>query len=180
MAFTVLTCLNEVRFFFPHSPSQKTIEVWILVKPPWSTSVLRKPLCPRHRLRPRLHQFAREDLILLSVKLQVILYKTGSLAFCLMVKAGPANRPRRRFKSSRLIGEFEKPWLDDNKKRPNWDSIIFYTCACIALGKHNKLYQINWVLKNFQSCLRLYMLVCVCRSSQTRSESLIHVNVSSC
>jgi hypothetical protein len=150
------------------------------VKPPWRTSVLRKPQFPQHPFRPRLHQFARDSWILLLVKLQVILYRTGSLTLCLMAKAVPTNRPRRRFRSSRLIGEFEKPWLDDNKKRPNWDSIIFYTCAFIALGKHSHLDQIDWVLKNFQSCLRLYLLVCVCRSSQTRSESLIHDKVSSC
>ncbi|KAF7712667.1 Glucan endo-1,3-beta-D-glucosidase [Penicillium ucsense] len=44
------------------------------------------------------------------------------------------NRPRRRFKSSRLIGEFEKPWLLEKKRQWNWDSIIFYTCVGIALA----------------------------------------------
>ena len=34
-----------------------------------------------------------------------------------------------------MIGEFEKPWLDDSKKKPNWDRIIFYTCCSIAFGK---------------------------------------------
>ncbi|KAF4341366.1 beta-1 3-glucan-binding [Fusarium beomiforme] len=42
--------------------------------------------------------------------------------------------PRRRFKSSRLQGEFEKPWLEDKKKQWNWDSTIFYTCIFIGLG----------------------------------------------
>ncbi|UPK99869.1 hypothetical protein LCI18_010804 [Fusarium solani-melongenae] len=42
--------------------------------------------------------------------------------------------PRRRFKSSRLKGEFEKPWLEKSKKEVNWDSIIFYTCIFIGLG----------------------------------------------
>jgi hypothetical protein len=43
--------------------------------------------------------------------------------------------PRRRFKSSRLVGEFEKPWLNSGKREVNWDSIIFYTCIAIGLGK---------------------------------------------
>ncbi|KAG5744142.1 hypothetical protein H9Q72_012599 [Fusarium xylarioides] len=42
--------------------------------------------------------------------------------------------PRRRFKSSRLQGEFEKPWIEDKKKQWNWDSTIFYTCIFIGLG----------------------------------------------
>ncbi|KAJ5392623.1 hypothetical protein N7509_008113 [Penicillium cosmopolitanum] len=46
---------------------------------------------------------------------------------------GHTARPRRRFRSSRLTGEFEKPWLEDGKRKPNWDSIIFYTCCAIAL-----------------------------------------------
>ncbi|KFY69175.1 hypothetical protein V496_00451 [Pseudogymnoascus sp. VKM F-4515 (FW-2607)] len=45
-----------------------------------------------------------------------------------------AARPRRRFQSSRLVGEFEKPWLNSSKRGPNWDSIIFYTCVSIALS----------------------------------------------
>ncbi|KAJ5639917.1 uncharacterized protein N7484_007779 [Penicillium longicatenatum] len=45
-----------------------------------------------------------------------------------------APRPRRRFQSSRLIGEFEKPWLEGGKRTPNWDSIIFYTCVFIAIA----------------------------------------------
>ncbi|CAI7618790.1 unnamed protein product [Penicillium pancosmium] len=47
--------------------------------------------------------------------------------------AVPPARSRRRFRSSRLTGEFEKPWLEDGKRKPNWDSIIFYTCCAIAL-----------------------------------------------
>ncbi|KAJ5593911.1 uncharacterized protein N7459_000119 [Penicillium hispanicum] len=46
----------------------------------------------------------------------------------------PAARHRRRFQTSRLIGEFEKPWLHDTKRSPNWDTIIFYTCVVIALA----------------------------------------------
>ncbi|CAJ0546586.1 Ff.00g012130.m01.CDS01 [Fusarium sp. VM40] len=45
--------------------------------------------------------------------------------------------PRRRFKSSRLTGDFEKPWLEQKEtgfKNWNWDSIIFYTCIFIGLG----------------------------------------------
>lgn len=42
-------------------------------------------------------------------------------------------RPRRRFKSSRLVGEFEKPWLADAKKTANWDSITFYSAIFAAL-----------------------------------------------
>ncbi|KAF7543012.1 hypothetical protein G7Z17_g11091 [Cylindrodendrum hubeiense] len=42
--------------------------------------------------------------------------------------------PRRRFKSSRLVGDFEKPWLTKSKKDVNWDSIIFYTCVGIGLA----------------------------------------------
>lgn len=42
--------------------------------------------------------------------------------------------PRRRFKSSRLVGDFEKPWLNTGKKQVNWDSIIFYTAIGIGLG----------------------------------------------
>ncbi|KAH7183257.1 concanavalin A-like lectin/glucanase domain-containing protein [Fusarium flagelliforme] len=41
---------------------------------------------------------------------------------------------RRRFRSSRLQGEFEKPWLEDKKKQWNWDSTIFYTCVFLGLG----------------------------------------------
>ncbi|KAF7552229.1 hypothetical protein G7Z17_g4475 [Cylindrodendrum hubeiense] len=43
-------------------------------------------------------------------------------------------RPRRRFKSSRLVGELEKPWLDKSKLHATWDTIIFYTGVIIALG----------------------------------------------
>ncbi|KAF4984004.1 hypothetical protein FZEAL_709 [Fusarium zealandicum] len=46
----------------------------------------------------------------------------------------PVVGPRRRFKSSRLNGEFEKPWLQKSKREVNWDSIIFYTCIFIGLG----------------------------------------------
>ncbi|KAK7408697.1 hypothetical protein QQX98_009112 [Neonectria punicea] len=42
--------------------------------------------------------------------------------------------PRRRFKSSRLVGQFEKPWLDKANRRFNWDSAIFYAGVAIALG----------------------------------------------
>ncbi|KAL2210724.1 concanavalin A-like lectin/glucanase [Sarocladium strictum] len=42
--------------------------------------------------------------------------------------------PRRRFRSSRLVGDFEKPWLNSGKREINWDSIIFYTCIAIGLG----------------------------------------------
>ncbi|KAH9893700.1 concanavalin A-like lectin/glucanase domain-containing protein [Xylariomycetidae sp. FL2044] len=43
------------------------------------------------------------------------------------------DRPRRRFQSSRLVGELEKPWLDKSNKTVNWDSIIFYSCVILAL-----------------------------------------------
>ncbi|KAF5554621.1 glycoside hydrolase family 16 [Fusarium mexicanum] len=42
-------------------------------------------------------------------------------------------RVNRRFQSSRLIGEYEKPWLKDWKREVNWDSIIFYSGLAIAL-----------------------------------------------
>ncbi|KAH8659712.1 concanavalin A-like lectin/glucanase domain-containing protein [Ilyonectria robusta] len=42
--------------------------------------------------------------------------------------------PRRRFKSSRLIGDFEKPWLNKSKREINWDGIIFYTSVFIGLA----------------------------------------------
>ncbi|KAG4439544.1 hypothetical protein IFR05_004984 [Cadophora sp. M221] len=41
-------------------------------------------------------------------------------------------RPRRRFKSSRLNGEFEKPWLDKSKRGLNWDTITFYSAVLAA------------------------------------------------
>ncbi|KAF4469505.1 glycosyl hydrolase family [Fusarium albosuccineum] len=44
------------------------------------------------------------------------------------------NAPRRRFKSSRLVGEYEKPWINDSKRKVNWDSVIFYIGVVIALG----------------------------------------------
>ncbi|KAF4970251.1 hypothetical protein FZEAL_10086 [Fusarium zealandicum] len=44
------------------------------------------------------------------------------------------NPPRRRFKSSRLDGEYEKPWLHDSKRRVNWDSVIFYASVIVAVG----------------------------------------------
>ncbi|KAF9890519.1 hypothetical protein FE257_005924 [Aspergillus nanangensis] len=43
-------------------------------------------------------------------------------------------RPRRRLKSSRLIGELEKPWLQKEKKFRDWDRIIFYVAVAVALG----------------------------------------------
>ncbi|KAF4334979.1 glycoside hydrolase family 16 [Fusarium beomiforme] len=43
-------------------------------------------------------------------------------------------RLQRRFKSSRLVGEYEKPWLKEWKREVNWDSIIFYSGFVIALG----------------------------------------------
>ncbi|KAJ3531263.1 hypothetical protein NM208_g8953 [Fusarium decemcellulare] len=46
------------------------------------------------------------------------------------------NAPRRRFKSSRLVGEYEKPWVNDSKRKVNWDSVIFYIGVLIALGKY--------------------------------------------
>ncbi|KAF4963890.1 hypothetical protein FSARC_8143 [Fusarium sarcochroum] len=42
-------------------------------------------------------------------------------------------KPPRRFKSSRLVGEYAKPWLQEWKRETNWDSIIFYTGVLIAL-----------------------------------------------
>ncbi|KAF5021881.1 hypothetical protein F66182_6072 [Fusarium sp. NRRL 66182] len=50
------------------------------------------------------------------------------------VSAYEITGPRRRFKSSRLKGEFEKPWLVKSKREWNWDSIIFYTCILLGLG----------------------------------------------
>ncbi|KAL6924110.1 hypothetical protein FSST1_001384 [Fusarium sambucinum] len=43
------------------------------------------------------------------------------------------DKRQRRFKSSRLVGEYEKPWLKEWKREINWDSIIFYTGVVIAL-----------------------------------------------
>ncbi|EAW08576.1 glycosyl hydrolase family protein [Aspergillus clavatus NRRL 1] len=43
-------------------------------------------------------------------------------------------RPRRRFQSSRLIGEYEKPWLQTGKRRWDWDRTIFYSAIGIALA----------------------------------------------
>ncbi|KAF4993270.1 hypothetical protein FDECE_13476 [Fusarium decemcellulare] len=45
------------------------------------------------------------------------------------------NAPRRRFKSSRLVGEYEKPWINDSKRKVNWDSVIFYIGVLIALAR---------------------------------------------
>lgn len=59
------------------------------------------------------------------------------------------SRPRRRFKSSRLIGEFEKPWLHDRKRQINWDSIIFYTCVGIAFGTRSS--QAQYEVKGLRS-----------------------------
>ncbi|KAL6404442.1 hypothetical protein AUP68_13834 [Ilyonectria robusta] len=42
--------------------------------------------------------------------------------------------PRRRFKSSRLVGEFEKPWLEESKRTINWDAVILYTFVLAGLG----------------------------------------------
>lgn len=47
--------------------------------------------------------------------------------------------PRRRFRSSRLKGELEKPWLNKSKREVNWDSIIFYVCIFIGLGRWSPL-----------------------------------------
>ncbi|KAL2060631.1 hypothetical protein VTL71DRAFT_9272 [Oculimacula yallundae] len=38
-------------------------------------------------------------------------------------------RPRRRFKSSRLTGEYEKPWLDKKNRAMPWDAITFYSAV---------------------------------------------------
>ncbi|KAI9372867.1 concanavalin A-like lectin/glucanase domain-containing protein [Aspergillus egyptiacus] len=43
-------------------------------------------------------------------------------------------RPRRRFQSSRLVGQFDKPWLNTGKRTLDWDRIIFYSCVVAALG----------------------------------------------
>lgn len=46
-----------------------------------------------------------------------------------------ASGPRRRFKSARLIGDYEKPWLEEWKPKGKkfqgrtWDSIIFWGCV---------------------------------------------------
>lgn len=70
---------------------------------------------------------------------QVGLFKFNAVLYLvsLTTKLVPPARPRRRFRSSRLTGEFEKPWLEDGKRKPNWDSIIFYTCCAIALCKES-------------------------------------------
>ncbi|KAL3488154.1 concanavalin A-like lectin/glucanase domain-containing protein [Aspergillus germanicus] len=51
-------------------------------------------------------------------------------------RQGPTGtlRVRRRFRSSRLVGEFEKPWLKDGKRKLDWDRVIFYTGVLIALA----------------------------------------------
>lgn len=60
---------------------------------------------------------------------------TFYICCCAEINGFLVTGPRRRFKSSRLQGEFEKPWLEDKKKQWNWDSTIFYTCIFIGLGK---------------------------------------------
>lgn len=111
--------------------------------------MLRKTLFLHHRLRLLLGLSGRGGLTPPLVNLQVILFQRCRLLTLLIVSAVPTARPRRRFKSSRLIGEFEKPWLEDNKKKLNWDSIIFYTCASIALGKYNNLIWARGILTIF-------------------------------
>lgn len=109
--------------------------------------MLRTTLSPHRRSRLQLDLFGREGLIRLLVNLQVIFFKIRYFLNSLITEPVPPARPRRRFRSSRLIGEFEKPWLEDNKRRPNWDSIIFYTCIGIALGKQlTKLYPAGMIL----------------------------------
>jgi hypothetical protein len=131
--------------------------------------VLRTTLSPHRRSRLQLDPFGREGLIRLLVNLQVIFFEIRCFLNSLITETVPPARPRRRFRSSRLIGEFEKPWLEDNKRRPNWDSIIFYTCIGIALGKQlTKLYRAGMLLTLLQSCFGLYLLVCVRRGSQVR------------
>ncbi|PMD49609.1 uncharacterized protein K444DRAFT_291454 [Hyaloscypha bicolor E] len=43
-----------------------------------------------------------------------------------------ASRPRRRFKSSRLTGEYPKPWLDNVRDDPDWEAAVCYISALLA------------------------------------------------
>ncbi|KAF5667450.1 beta-1,3-glucan binding protein [Fusarium heterosporum] len=65
--------------------------------------------------------------------------------------------PRRRFKSSRLIGDFEKPWLENKPKgfkHWNWDSIIFYIFIFIGLAVGGFLcYRETIVVPKHEYCL---------------------------
>ncbi|KAH7381818.1 concanavalin A-like lectin/glucanase domain-containing protein [Cadophora sp. MPI-SDFR-AT-0126] len=42
-------------------------------------------------------------------------------------------RPQRRFKSARLIGEYEKPWKETPVKRRKWDYYIFWGGCTLGL-----------------------------------------------
>ncbi|KAF8850957.1 concanavalin A-like lectin/glucanase [Acephala macrosclerotiorum] len=69
---------------------------------------------------------------------------------------------QRRFKSARLIGEYEKPWIEDWKKRGKgkrlsgraWDSVIFWTSIFLgfALGALMCYFSYSKV-SNFEYCL---------------------------
>lgn len=77
------------------------------------------------------------------------------------IAGDPAPR-QRRFKSARLIGEYEKPWLENWKKGGKgkrisgrvWDSIIFWGCifAGFALGGYF-CYSSYRSVSNFEYCL---------------------------
>ncbi|KAI0129116.1 putative gram-negative bacteria binding protein [Xylariales sp. AK1849] len=43
-------------------------------------------------------------------------------------------KPQKRFKSTRLIGAYEKPWLKEKDPRVKYDKIFFYGLALIGCG----------------------------------------------
>lgn len=46
----------------------------------------------------------------------------------------PQQAKQRRLKSARLVGEYEKPWLQDSpyKKRELWDKVILWSCVSVG------------------------------------------------
>lgn len=51
---------------------------------------------------------------------------------------------RRKFKSTRLIGEYEKPWLVDRDPRMKYDRIIFWAFGLIAAAGAAYLIYTGW------------------------------------
>jgi hypothetical protein len=54
-------------------------------------------------------------------------------------------KPLRKFKSSRLTGEYEKPWLENIDPRIKYDRILFWTFGLIGIGVGAYLSYTGWV-----------------------------------
>ncbi|KAH6656076.1 putative gram-negative bacteria binding protein [Truncatella angustata] len=67
---------------------------------------------------------------------------------------GSRPRKQRKFKSARLVGPYEKPWLERRDPRKIWDRIIFLAGTVLGLGIAAYIVYTGWIsVDNPDYCL---------------------------